>query len=79
MPEKLRHAVSWLAERAIGIYFLHHALIWYFGTSITIFGFTISRTGAWWSAILYTMFIWCIAAMTVSLLSYLPGIRKLVT
>lgn len=79
MPEKLGRAVSWLAERAIGIYFLHQTFIWYFGANITLFGVTVSRTGAWWSAVCYTLIVWALTVVSVVICSYLPGLRKLVT
>lgn len=79
MPEKLGRAVSWLAERAIGIYFLHQTFIWCFGANITLFGVTVSRTGAWWSAVCYTLIVWALTVVSVVICSYLPGLRKLVT
>ena len=72
-------AVSWLAERAIGIYFLHQTFIWCFGANITLFGVTVSRTGAWWSAVCYTLIVWALTVVSVVICSYLPGLRKLVT
>lgn len=79
MPDKLGRAVSWLAERAIGAYFLHCAIMWVLGSEITIFGQTLSRTGAWWSMLGYTLIIYTLSLAVVSILSMIPVIRKLVT
>ena len=79
MPDKLGRAVSWLAERAIGAYFLHCAIMWGLGPEITIFGQTLSRTGAWWSMLVYTLIIYTLSLAVVSILSMIPVIRKLVT
>ncbi len=78
IPDKLGRLISWLAERNIGIYFLHCAFMWCLGPKITLFGQTFSCIGAWWSMLCYALIIWVLSAVSVAVLSKIPGVRSLV-
>lgn len=78
IPDKFGRVISWLAERAIGIYFLHCAFMWWFGSEITLLWQTFSCTGTWWSMLCYALIIWVLSAVSVAVLSKIPGISSLV-
>lgn len=77
LPDPVKRFFKRLSGISLGIYFFHCAVIWMLG-DFRFAGFAITRDGGFGEALCCAVIYYAMSVACVSMMTYIPGLRKLV-